>query len=113
MTATGRTSTLTRIISVNTINAMQIEFDPDKDALNVKNHGLSLAAASGFEWDLLICHADNSRHDYYEQRMIGFAPIGNDLFCVVYVERAVDVMRIISLRKATKPEVKNYVAHFN
>ena len=32
---------------------MQIEFDPAKDALNVKNHGLSLMVASDLEWDLL------------------------------------------------------------
>jgi len=31
---------------------MQIEFDPAKDVLNIKNHGLSLAAAAEFEWVL-------------------------------------------------------------
>ena len=92
---------------------MQIEFDPVKDAINVKNHSLPLAAASGLDWDLLICHEDNTRHDYYEKRMIGFAPIGNDVYCVVFVERSEDVMRVISLRKATKQEVKSYVKHFN
>jgi uncharacterized DUF497 family protein len=51
--------------------------------------------------------------DYYEQRMIGFAPIGRDVYCVVFVERCEDVLRIISLRKATRQEVKNYVKHIN
>lgn len=92
---------------------MQIEFDSVKDALNVKNHGFSLVVASDLEWDLLISHSDKTLHDYYEQRMIGFAPIENDVYCVVFVERSEDVMRIISLRKATKQEVKNYVKHFN
>ena len=64
---------------------MQIEFDPAKDVLNIKNHGLSLAMAAELEWDLLISHADDSRHDYYEQRMVGCAPIGNDVCCVVFV----------------------------
>jgi hypothetical protein len=104
---------LTRIIIINTIIAIQIEFDPVKDALNIKNHGLSLAAATGIEWDLLVSHTDNTRHDYYEQRMIGFAPIGSEVYCVVFVERSEDVMRVISLRKATKQEVKNYVNHLN
>ena len=45
--------------------------------------------------------------------MIGFAPIGSDVYCLVFVERSADVMRIISLRKATRQEVKNYVKHFN
>ena len=87
---------------------MQIEFNPAKDVLNIKNHGLSLAAAAELEWDLLISNADDTRHDYYEQRMVGFAPIGNDVYCVVFVEREDDVMRVISLRKATKQEVRDY-----
>lgn len=87
---------------------MQTEFDPAKDVLNIKNHGLSLAAAAELEWDLLISHADDTRHDYYEQRMVGFAPIGNDVYCVVFVEREDDVMCVISLRKATKQEVRDY-----
>ncbi len=87
---------------------MQTEFDPAKDVLNIKNHGLSLAAAAELEWDLLISHADDTRHDYYELRMVGFAPIGNDVYCVVFVEREDDVMRVISLRKATKQEVRDY-----
>ena len=98
---------------VNTIIIVQIEFDSAKDVLNVKNHGLSLMVASDLEWDLLISHSDNTLHDYYEQRMIGFAPIGSDVYCLVFVERSEDVMRIISLRKATRQEVKNYVKHFN
>lgn len=87
---------------------MQIEFDPAKDVLNNKNHGLSLAVAAELEWDLLISHADDTRHDYYEQRMVDFAPIGNNVYCVVFVERQDNVMRVISLRKATKQEVREY-----
>ena len=78
--------------------------------MNIKNHGLSLAIAAELEWDLLISHADDTRHDYYELRMVGFAPIGSDVFCVVFVERGDDVIRVISLRKATKPEVRDYAS---
>ena len=81
---------------------------PSKDVSNIKNHGLSLAAAAELEWDLLISHADDTRHDCYEQRMVGFAPIGNEVDCVVFVEREDDVLRVISLRKATKQEVRDY-----
>ena len=87
---------------------MRITFDPAKDVLNVANHGVSLQLAESLEFDLLLCHPDDTRHDYYEQRMVGFAPIGNDVYCVVFVEREDDVMRVISLRKATKPEVRDY-----
>ncbi len=89
---------------------MKVIFDPDKDGLNVANHGLSLALAESLEFDLLICHTDDTRHDYYEQRMIGFAPIGDTVYCVVFVEREDDVMRVISLREATRKEVKDYAS---
>jgi uncharacterized DUF497 family protein len=92
---------------------MQIDFDPAKDVLNIKNHGLSLSAAAELEWDLLISHEDNTLHDYYEQRMVGFAPMGDDVYCVVFVEREDDLIRVISLRKATKKEVHEYVASQN
>jgi uncharacterized DUF497 family protein len=42
---------------------MRIEFDPAKDVLNIKNHGLSLAVAAELEWDLLISHEDDTLHD--------------------------------------------------
>lgn len=42
--------------------------------------------------------------------MIGFAPIERTVYCVVFVEREDDVMRVISLRKATRKEVKDYAA---
>jgi len=92
---------------------MRIDFDPAKDVLNIKNHGLSLAAAAELEWDWLVSHEDNTLHDYYEQRMVGFAPKGADIFCVVFVERDDDHIRVISLRKATKKEVRDYVASQN
>ena len=59
-----------------------------------------------------MSHADNTQHDYFELRMVGFAPIGEDVFCVVNVEREDDVMRVISLRKATKKEVRDYVENY-
>jgi len=90
---------------------MRVEFDPAKDVLNLKNHGLSLALAADLEWDLLVSHADDTRHDYYEQRMLGYAPIGSDLFCLVFVERADDVIRVISVREATRKAVRIYVAN--
>ena len=92
---------------------MQIDFDPAKDVLNRKNHGLSLAAAADLEWDLLVSHADNTRHDYYEQRMVGFAPMGDALYCVVFVEREADLMRVISLRKTSNREKQNYAKLLN
>lgn len=80
--------------------------------MNIKNHGLSLIAVQALERGLLISHADDTRHDYYEQRMVGYATIGVDIYCVVFVEREDDVMHIISLREATKKEARNHVANY-
>jgi uncharacterized DUF497 family protein len=51
-----------------------------------------------------------TQHDYFELRMIGFAPIEQTVYCVVFVEREDDVMRVISLREANKREVRDYAS---
>lgn len=86
---------------------MRIIFDSAKDAKNIAAHGVSLAIAEKIKWDAELVNED-TRKNYGETRMIGFAPIGDRLFCVVYVDRA-DGRRIISLRKANLREFKKYV----
>lgn len=72
---------------------MLIEFDPAKDALNLRKHGVSLALASELDWDAALVWLDE-RYAYGEMRMIA-------------VDRR-RAQRIISLRKATRSEVKHY-----
>lgn len=88
---------------------MRITFDPAKDGSNQAKHGLSLALAAKLEWDALLCRPD-VRRDYGELREIGYAPIGQRLYCVVFVQRH-DEMRVISLRKANRREVFDYARH--
>jgi uncharacterized protein len=90
---------------------MQITFDLQKDDINTEKHGVSLALAEQLEWDSLIAIEDN-RQDYGEIRMIGFAPIADRVYCVVYVDRNLQ-RRIISLRKANQREVNRYAAYIN
>jgi len=85
---------------------MRIDFDDMKDRFNRHNHGVSLARAKSIDWSLALVKVDDKR-EYGETRMIGYAPIGNSLYCVVYVDRGV-VRRIISLRKANSREVTRY-----
>jgi len=54
----------------------------------------------------MVATAD-TRKDYGEARVIGYAPIGERLYCVVFVERD-EGRRIISLRKANSREVARY-----
>jgi hypothetical protein len=88
---------------------MDIAFDPAKDHQNLTKHGLSLALAAELEWDLIRVTED-SREAYGEQRWIGFAPIGRTVYCVVFTEDD-NRYRIISLRKATPKEVRDYARH--
>ena len=86
---------------------MRIEFDPAKDALNRARHGVSLRLARELDWDAALVWIDG-RFDYDELRMIALAPKTNTLYYVAFIERG-DRRRIISLRRATRREVKHYV----
>ncbi|WP_295585103.1 BrnT family toxin [uncultured Lamprocystis sp.] len=88
---------------------MDITFDPAKDRLNIANHGMSLAVAEDLEWDLILVNED-TRAAYGERRFVGYAPIGQMIYCVVFTE-AHDQYRIISLREATNHEKRTYIDH--
>lgn len=85
---------------------MRITYDTTKDQANIASHGVSLSEAESLEWDALVSEQD-TRKNYGEARMIGYAPIGSRLFCVVFVDRD-GARRVISLRKANLREVKRY-----
>ncbi len=92
---------------------MDVTFDPAKDVVNLAKHGCSLASAAALEWaDAMV--TPDARRDYGEARMIGYVPLGDRLFCVVYVDRPPEnptERRIISLRKANFREVNLYAAN--
>lgn len=86
---------------------MQIEFDPAKDARNRKKHGLSLEFAAKLDWGAMLAESDDSQ-DYGEDRWLGIAPEGGNLYFVVFTVIDEETMRIISLRLATNSEVRRY-----
>jgi uncharacterized DUF497 family protein len=88
---------------------MQINFDEAKNKSNMQKHGVPLSEAKLLEWDLLIS-AHDARRDYGEVREVGFAPMGERLYCVVFTVRD-DTYHIISLRKANNREKAIY-AHY-
>lgn len=87
---------------------MKIVFDSTKDRINIAKHGIALAEAINIEWELIQVQLD-VRHDYGEIRVVGYAPIGTRVFCVVFTDRD-NERRIISLRKANSREVKRYAS---
>ncbi len=87
---------------------MKFTYDPAKNATNIAKHGEALSTAALLEWDLLLSIID-TRRDYGEVRHIGFAPIAQRVYCVVYTQRGSNT-HIISLRKANPREVKKYAS---
>jgi uncharacterized DUF497 family protein len=86
---------------------MRVEFDPDKDEANLAKHGVSLALARQLDWDDALVWEDD-RFAYGEMRMIALAPLANTLYYVAFVDCG-EALRIISLRRAERREVKHYV----
>ena len=86
---------------------MRFEFDPAKDRANRANHGVSLVLAVELDWDAALVWVDD-RYEYSETRMIALAPKTGILYYVAFVDQG-EVRRIISLRRATRREVKHYV----
>ncbi len=89
---------------------MRIEFDPAKDRANIATHGVSLSFAVELDWDAALVWVDD-RFEYDEVRMIALSPETETLYYVAFVDRG-EVRRVISLRRATRREVKHYVENF-
>lgn len=86
---------------------MSAEFDPKKDAANVKKHGVSLSEGDGVLNDPLALTVEDELAEG-EQRFvtIGMNAFGS-LMVVVYSYRG-SGSRIISVRKADPKERRNY-----
>lgn len=85
---------------------MDVEFGSSKDEINRSKHGMSLGMAAQLDWETMITMPD-TRREYGERRMIGFGIKDKRLHCVVFVHRH-DKVRVISLRKANKREIRWY-----
>lgn len=85
---------------------MKIEWDKSKNQANIIKHGVSFESIVGFEWDVAIFQED-TRKNYGEKRQASQSFIDGRLHVLIFTMRG-DVMRIISLRKANKREMRDY-----
>ncbi|MFW8567053.1 BrnT family toxin [Orrella sp. 11846] len=85
---------------------MDITYDPAKNSKNIAERGLSFDMVSQFDFDTAHVYAD-TRKDYGETRYIAVGYIEQRLYVVVFTATEAG-LRIISLRKANKREVKAY-----
>ena len=91
-----------------TIKCVRYEHDPKKLAINVTRHQVWFHEAEEFDWETAIIKVDG-RHDYKEARLEALGLIGTRLHVMVFTFRETAV-RIISLRRANKREIKRYAS---
>ena len=57
----------------------------------------------------MLIAVPDTRRNYGEKRMVGYAPFGQRVYCVVFTDRG-QKRRVISLRKANIREVRRYAS---
>ena len=88
-------------------NCMGVHCDPKKDALNRRKHGISLYRAEEFDLDTARFDQDD-RDDYGEVRWTAVGWLDGKLYVLIFVLEEDESMRVISLRKATREERREY-----
>jgi len=82
------------------------EWDDDKNKANIARHRVAFDEAEQFDWEGALVAPDD-RQDYGESRFVAIGYIDHRLHVLAFTERG-DKVRVISLRKANKREVKRY-----
>ena len=87
---------------------MEFEWDENKNRENLQKHGFDFADAwQLFENPLLV--KPDTRQDYGEDRWIGIGRMINGVVTVlVFTKRKNEMIRLISMRRASKKECNSY-----
>ena len=85
---------------------MKYEWDESKNTANLNKHKIEFKRVVDFEWDSAFEYIDD-RQEYGETRYSALGYIGIRIFHLTYTYRG-EAIRIISLRKATKKEERQY-----
>ncbi|WFP61492.1 BrnT family toxin [Mesorhizobium sp. WSM4904] len=86
---------------------MRFEWDAVKAKTNKAKHGIDFELALEFDFANALVAIDDSEN-YGEERLVATSIIGLSIYVMVYVERG-ETIRVISLRRATRKEIENYV----
>jgi uncharacterized DUF497 family protein len=85
---------------------MKLEWDANKAALNLQNHGISFDDAALVSYDQGRIESYDGREDYIEDRWATIGLVAWSVLYVVYNIREEESIRIISARKAVSHEQK-------
>jgi uncharacterized DUF497 family protein len=86
---------------------MHLEWAEEKRTANLGKHGLDFADAPTVFQSLRLTWLD-TRADYGEDRWCSLGMLQGRVVVLVYTERSSDIVRILSLRKATRHEPTQY-----
>ena len=93
------------------MNNLKFEWDNNKASINKQKHGITFEEASTIFSDENAILFDDPEHSEVEERflMIGISEQTNMLIVSHCYRGEDDIIRIISARKATKKETKQYI----
>lgn len=108
--AFAHSSMLTMCTLCAILNSMNYEWDESKNISNRKDHdGVSFEEARTVWADPLLKELYDTDHSTTEERFIAIGHSEKSrILMVVFCERSADTIRIISARKATSKEIKDY-----
>ena len=87
---------------------MQFAWDPKKAVSNLRDHGVTFEEASSVFGDALAITFDDPDHSEGESRLLTFGLSEQGRLLVVSHTERRGLVRIISARRATRPERKIY-----
>ena len=95
------------------MDTIRFEWDENKNTINKHKHGISFEEARTVFYDLDALVIDDPEHSEYEERFIILGlSIKANLLVVCHCYRSSDtVIRLISARKATSTESRQYHAN--
>jgi len=85
----------------------RFEWDENKNRQNIKKHGFDFADAEEMFRNILLARPDTREYNG-EMRWIAVGTIRGGAAVVVFAERGPEIIRVISLRKASRRERKEY-----
>jgi len=85
---------------------MLFEWDEAKRRSNIQKHGIDFIGIEGVFAGTTVTILDD-RYDYGESRFVTLGLLNGRVVVIAHTETA-EVMRVISVRKATKNEEANY-----
>ena len=89
------------------MTTIHFEWDEQKRKANIRKHGFDFRDAPRiFQMPMLVALDD--QHDYGEDRWIGIGVLNTRVVVIIFTEPAENIIRIISMMKATSYERNRY-----